>query len=364
MTARLEPKSSRMAPIVAPPVVPCAAALSSEGHLDSDSMIQAAEARLTRGVPPTAMWLACLDVASHLTNAPFRRAALTQAALNPFALWPDALAGQQVIEARPRDQRFACPACRCCAGGAVPGIAAAAMARDGDERPANRRLPGAQAGFSEAGELQLFISEDQLRFLNDLMASQGYLDSHPMTGAFHTLRSNDLAWSRMPHNDLLGRPTPTSDLMTRHADGTRMPARMHGRYLHWMHLENRLAEGHFMVWGRPVSLADILLSLFVVGIQTDHVAPWHWVCTVHLLNDGEITFVLASGAHNAGIVSEPGHAHRHFRLRLRKSEGSVAGSTQRRPRPPACPGRSRRRLSGAGGCPRQLRPRALNEHPT
>lgn len=503
-------------------------------HLDPDSAIHAAEAGLTLGVSPTAIWLAYLDWSSHLANAPFRRLALTQAAVEQFARWAQALTGEQVIEADPRDHRFDDPAwkqppfrmlqqsfllledwwtraaepangvsphnarivsfatrqgldtlspsnflwlnpeaidatlqqsggnlvtgtqawlddvqrewggasadhalevgrdlaitpgkvvfrnelieliqytpttgmvrpepvlvvpawimkyyildlspdnslirylvsegytvfaiswrnpdasmrdvsfddyrvkgpmaaldavqsitgarrihgCGYCLGGTLLTIAAAAMARDGDGRLASLSLLAAQTDFSEAGELQLFISEDQLSFLDDLMAGQGYLDSRQMAGAFQMLRSNDLVWSRMVNNYLLGRPSPTTDLMTWNADGTRMPARMHGEYLRWMYLENRLAEGRLLADGRPVSVADIKLPIFLVGTETDHVAPWHSVYKMHLLNDGEITFVLTSGGHNAGIVSEPGHPHRHFRLGQRKAEGNYVG---------------------------------------
>src|SRR5574337_362266 len=144
-------------------------------------------------------------------------------------------------------------------------------------------------------------------------------------GAFQMLRSNDLIWSRRINDYLLGRSSPTSDLMSWNADGTRMPARMHSEYLRSMYLENRLAEGRFLVDGKPISVTDIKLPLFVLGTETDHVAPWRSVYKIHLLNDGEITFVLASGGHNGGIVSEPGRPRRHFRLALRQAAGNYVG---------------------------------------
>src|SRR5574337_403261 len=215
--------------------------------------------------------------------------------------------------------------CGYCLGGTLLTIAAAAMAREGDDRLASLSLLAAQTDFTEAGELQLFISEGQLSFLDDLMASQGYLDSRQMAGAFQMLRSNDLIWSRRINDYLLGRSSPTSDLMSWNADGTRMPARMHSEYLRSMYLENRLAEGRFLVDGKPISVTDIKLPLFVLGTETDHVAPWRSVYKIHLLNDGEITFVLASGGHNGGIVSEPGRPRRHFRLALRQAAGNYVG---------------------------------------
>ncbi|MDE2306892.1 MAG: polyhydroxyalkanoic acid synthase [Xanthomonadaceae bacterium] len=215
--------------------------------------------------------------------------------------------------------------CGYCLGGTLLTVAAAAMARDGDDRLASLSLFAAQTDFTEAGELQLFIGEDQLAFLEDVMEAQGYLDSRQMAGTFQMLRPNDLIWSRLIRNYLLGQPDATSDLMTWNTDGTRMPARMHGQYLRWMYLENRLAEGRFEVDGHPVAVADIKLPMFVVGTETDHVAPWHSVYKIHLLSDGEITFVLTSGGHNAGIVSEPGHPHRHFRIGRRPAGGNYTG---------------------------------------
>jgi len=204
--------------------------------------------------------------------------------------------------------------CGYCLGGTLLSIAAAAMARDGDQRLASVSLLAAQTDFTEAGELQLFISDSQLAFLDDVMAERGTLDSAQMAGAFRMLRSNDLVWSQAINSYMLGRHDESSDLMAWNADGTRMPARMHSEYLRRLFLNNALAEGQFVAGGKPVSLADIQVPLFVVGTETDHIAPWRSVYKVHLLNPGEITFVLTSGGHNAGVVSEPGHAHRWFRL--------------------------------------------------
>ncbi len=216
-------------------------------------------------------------------------------------------------------------ACGYCLGGTLLAIAAAAMARDGDRRLASVTLFCAQTDFTEAGELQLFISEDQLAFLDDVMGVQGYLDSRQMAGAFQLLRSNDLVWSRMVKTYLVGKRDHPNDLMAWNADGTRMPARMHGEYLHRLFLDNQLAEGRYMVGGRPITVSDIDVPLFVVGTETDHIAPWRSVYKIHLLNDADLTFVLTSGGHNAGVVSEPGHKHRHYRIGVRKAGDRYAG---------------------------------------
>jgi polyhydroxyalkanoate synthase len=212
-----------------------------------------------------------------------------------------------------------------CLGGTLLAIAAAAMARDGDARLGSLSLFAAQTDFTEAGALQLFITEDQLSFLNDIMQTQGYLDSAQMGGAFEMLQSNDLLWSRAIRNYLLGERDAPFDLMAWDADGTRLPARMHIEYLRRLFLDNDLAEGRFEVAGRPLVLSDIQLPIFLVGTENDHIAPWHSVFKLHFLNESAITFVLTSGGHNAGIVSEPGHAHRHFRIDTRKAGAHTRG---------------------------------------
>jgi len=146
-----------------------------------------------------------------------------------------------------------------------------------------------------------------------------------MGGAFQMLRSNDLVWSHAIHDYLLGEPAAPFDLMAWNHDGTRLPARMHIEYLRDLFLHNDLAEGRFQVAGRPVELGDIKLPIFAVGTENDHIAPWHSVFKLHQQTDGDLTFVLTSGGHNAGIVSEPGHAHRHFRIRVRDAGARTRG---------------------------------------
>jgi len=212
-----------------------------------------------------------------------------------------------------------------CLGGTLLSIGAAAMGRADDDRLASVTLLCAQTDFTEAGELQLFITADQLAFLDDIMRAQGYLDASQMTGAFQFLRSNDLFWSRLIKSYWLGKRDEPNDLMAWNADATRMPARMHGEYLRELFQRNALAEGRYEVEGRSIALNDIRVPLFVLGTETDHIAPWRSVHKIHLLNESEITFALTSGGHNAGVVSPPGHPGRHFSILTRPAGGHYLG---------------------------------------
>ena len=212
-----------------------------------------------------------------------------------------------------------------CLGGTLLSIGASAMARDGDTRLVSVSLLAAQTDFSEPGELGLFINQSQVALLEASMAQTGFLSSSQMSGAFQLLRAYDLVWSRMIDEYLLGDRRPMTDLMAWNADGTRLPAKMHSQYLRRLYLNNDLSAGRYPVTGRPVSVGNITVPMFCVGTASDHIAPWRSVYKLHLLTSAELTFVLTTGGHNGGIVSEPGRGKRRYQIHTRAvNEGYMA----------------------------------------
>lgn len=225
-----------------------------------------------------------------------------------------ALAALEQVKQREHGERV--QAVGYCLGGTLLAILAAWLAQQHRDDLASLTLLAAQTDFTEAGELRLFIDDSQLDYLDDVMWSQGYLDNRQLAGAFQLLRSRDLFWSRMVNNYLLGQRETMTDLMAWNADATRMPYRMQSEYLRQLFLDNDLFAGRYRVDDRPLSLGDIRVPSFVVATETDHVSPWRSVYKLNLVIGADMTFLLTSGGHNAGICSEPGHPRRHFRQML------------------------------------------------
>ena len=212
-----------------------------------------------------------------------------------------------------------------CLGGTLLAMAAATLARPQEAQNApiaplaSMSLLAAQLDFRDAGEMGVLLDEAQVALLEDVMAERGYLTGQQMAGSFQFLRARDLIWSARMREYLLGEPDVANDLMTWNADVTRMPAVMHSNYLHSLYLHNDLAEGRYEVAGEPVSLSDVRLPVFTVGTLKDHVTPWRSAYKVKRLVRSDVTFVLTSGGHNAGVVSEPGHEGRDYQLMLTRA---------------------------------------------
>ncbi|HET9329109.1 MAG TPA: alpha/beta fold hydrolase, partial [Steroidobacteraceae bacterium] len=220
-----------------------------------------------------------------------------------------------LAEVRRRVPRQPVHAVGYCIGGTLLAIAAARLAAAGDTSLASLTLLAAQTDFSEPGELSVFITPSQIAMLEAMMNKSGVLESERMGGAFALLRSRDLMWAPAVNQYVRGERPQLNDLMAWNADGTRMPWRMHSEYLERLYLKNELARGAFSSAGQAVDLGAVRLPMFVVGTETDHVAPWRSVYkTRGLTRSTDYTFLLTSGGHNAGIVSGPVHPKRRHRL--------------------------------------------------
>ncbi|WP_292932801.1 alpha/beta fold hydrolase [Noviherbaspirillum sp.] len=208
-----------------------------------------------------------------------------------------------------------------CLGGILLAIAAAAMARDGDDRLKTVTLLTTMTDFTETGELGIFMDPSEVAFLEDMMWQQGYMDGKRVGGGFQLMRSRDLIWSKMVREYFLGRREPMSDLMAWNADGTRMPYRQHSELMRRLYRDNELFEGHYVVDGHPIHLGDIQAPIFCVAAERDHVAPWRAVFKLHLqTEETELTFVLSSGGHNVGIVNPPGQSYSSYRIAVREKD--------------------------------------------
>jgi polyhydroxyalkanoate synthase subunit PhaC len=218
-----------------------------------------------------------------------------------------------------------------CLGGTLLAMAAAHLGRQSKNPLKTVTLLASQVDFHEPGELGLFIDESQIAYVEDLMWERGYLDGKQMAGAFALIKSNDLVWSRLIHEYLMGSRSPLTDMKAWNADATRMPYRMHSEYLRSLYLKNDFSEGRFEVDGKPIALQDVHLPMFVVSTELDHVSPWRSVYKIHLLTDSELTFVLTTGGHNVGVVNpplartEPPIKARHpisYRIGMRAADGN------------------------------------------
>ena len=217
-----------------------------------------------------------------------------------------------------------------CLGGTLLASTLAYLVMKDDERVASATYFVSLVDFSDVGDMAVFIDEDQLAALEKRMKERGYLHAHDMATSFNMLRANDLIWSFVVNNYLLGKEPVPFDLLYWNADATRMPAAMHGFYLRNMYQNNRLVvPGGISLKGLPIDLRLIETPTFLLSTKEDHIAPWRSTYAATQIYGGPITFVLSASGHIAGVISPPGSKYGHWRNpELPKSpEDWIGGAT-------------------------------------
>jgi len=193
-----------------------------------------------------------------------------------------------------------------CLGGTLLGSTLAYMAAKNDNRIKSATFFVSMLDFAEAGELGVFIDEEQLSALEDKMNKRGYLEGSEMATTFNMLRANDLIWSFVVNNYLMGNEPFPFDLLYWNSDSTRMPAKMHSFYLRKMYQENLLAtQGGITLNGVPIDLGKIKTPAYFLSTREDHIAPWKSTYRGTQLLGGTKRFVLAASGHIAGVVNPP-----------------------------------------------------------
>lgn len=193
-----------------------------------------------------------------------------------------------------------------CLGGTLLACTLAYMKAKGDKRVASATFFTTMIDFSESGELGVFIDEEQLAALEERMNERGYLHGHEMATTFNMLRANDLIWSFVVNNYLLGKDPFPFDLLHWNADSTRMPATMHSFYLRKMYQENRLVvPGGIELDGVPIDLTTVDTPAFFLSAREDHIAPWKSTFAATGIFSGPVKFCLAASGHIAGVINPP-----------------------------------------------------------
>jgi polyhydroxyalkanoate synthase subunit PhaC len=200
-----------------------------------------------------------------------------------------------------------------CLGGTLLASTLAYMKAKGDDRFKSATYLVTMVDFSEAGELAVFIDEEQLAALEERMKTTGYLQGRDMATTFNMLRANDLIWSFVVNNYLLGKDPFPFDLLYWNADSTRMPAAMHSFYLRNMYQENKLIEpGGITLAGVPIDLRKVTVPSFLLSTREDHIAPWKSTYAATRLYKGPVKFTLSASGHIAGVVNPPGSKYGHW----------------------------------------------------
>jgi len=194
-----------------------------------------------------------------------------------------------------------------CLGGTMAALALAYFAQRGERKRIGwTTLTNALVDFSEPGELGVFTDEQTIERLEGKMAERGFLEATEMSGTFDWLRGNDLVWNYVVTNWYMGRKPPAFDILAWNTDGTRMPAAMHSQYLRSCYLQNALVrKAAFSLLGEPIDFAKVTTPLYVLGAETDHIAPWRATYRTTQVVGGDARFVLTSSGHVAGIVNPP-----------------------------------------------------------
>ena len=193
-----------------------------------------------------------------------------------------------------------------CIGGTLMASTLAYMKAKGDDRIKSITFFTTMIDFTEAGELSVFIDEEQLAALEERMNKDGYLDGRAMATTFNMLRANDLIWSFVVNNYLMGKEPFPFDLLYWNSDSTRMPAAMHSFYLRRMYQENKLIEpGAINLDGVPIDLSTIKLPTFILSTKEDHIAPWKSTYAGTQIYKGPVKFCLAGSGHIAGVTNPP-----------------------------------------------------------
>ena len=199
-----------------------------------------------------------------------------------------------------------------CLGGTLLASALAYMAAKRDDRVKSATYFAALTDFAEPGDLGVFIDEEQLRHLEAGMNERGYLEGAHMATTFNMLRANDLIWSFVVNNYLLGKEPFPFDLLYWNSDSTRMPAAMHSFYLRKMYQENKLIEpGGITLNGVPIDLRKVKTPSFMLSTKDDHIAPWEATYAATQIFAGPVRFTLAASGHIAGVVSPPNPKNRY-----------------------------------------------------
>jgi polyhydroxyalkanoate synthase len=192
-----------------------------------------------------------------------------------------------------------------CVGGTLLAITLAAMAAKHDERVASATLFASQVDFTHAGDLKVFVDEEQISALERKMAERGYLEGKTMATVFNMLRSNDLVWPYVINNYLKGKAPFPFDLLYWNADATRMPAANHSFYMRNCYLDNKLAKGEMVIDGAPLDLKAVTVPIYNLATREDHIAPAKSVLLGCKFFGGPVRFVMSGSGHIAGVVNPP-----------------------------------------------------------